>query len=253
MSNFKQFMNMKKIIMTAFVLVFISAQIMAQEKEHRNYPMLGEAAPAFTAESTLGTMNFPGDYTFKWKILFSHPADFTPVCTSEILELAASEDAFAKLGTKIIVVSTDDLDKHVAWEKDMEAITYKDRAPSKIDFPLVSDQNLAIAKQYGMIQPGTSSTRDVRGVFIVDPKNKIRAIFFYPMEVGRNLGEIERTLVALQTADKQHVLTPANWQPGGDVLLPYVKSTDEADKLATNDDAGYYQLTWYMRFKKGTK
>ena len=135
----------------------------------------------------------------------------------------------------------------------METLKYKEREPTKIDFPLVSDPNLEISKEYGMIQPSTSSTKDVRGVFIVDPKNKIRAMFFYPMEVGRNLGEIERTLVALQTADKQQVLIPANWQPGGDVLIPYVKSAAEAENLAMQNNPDYYQVTWYMRFQKGNK
>ncbi|MEI7895867.1 MAG: peroxiredoxin [bacterium] len=241
---------MKKIIVISVILVLSASQMWAQEKNQRNFPMLGEDAPSFIAESTTGTVNFPGDYVGRWKILFSHPADFTPVCTSEILELAAVQKNFEKLSTKILVVSVDQLENHVEWQKNMETIRFKDREPFKIDFPLVSDANLSIAKEYGMIQPSTSSTKDVRGVFIIDPKNKIRAMFFYPMNVGRNIGEIERTLVALQTADKQQVLMPANWQPGGDVLLPYVKSADESAKLATTDNSDYYQLTWYMRYKK---
>jgi len=244
---------MKKIIVIASALFFSITQIWAQEKNHVNFPMLGEDAPSFTAESTTGTLNFPDDYNFKWKILFSHPADFTPVCTSEILELAASQKDFEKLGANIVVVSVDKLENHVEWEKNMETIRYKDRDPVKIDFPLVSDPNLVIAKEYGMIHPSTSTTKDVRGVFIVDPKNKIRAIFYYPINVGRNLGEIERTLVALQTADKQQVLIPGNWQPGDDVLVPYVKSTAEAEKVAKQEDPDYYQLTWYMLFKKANK
>jgi peroxiredoxin (alkyl hydroperoxide reductase subunit C) len=244
---------MKKIILIACLLFFSLTHTWAQEKNRISLPMLGEDAPSFTAESTTGTINFPGDYTFKWKILFSHPADFTPVCTSEILELAAAQKDFEKIGAKIVVVSVDALENHIEWEKNIETIKYKDRDPVKIDFPLVSDQNMVIAKEYGMIQPSTSSTKDVRGVFIIDPKNKVRAMFFYPMNVGRNLGEIERTLIALQTADKQQVLIPANWQPGGDVLLPYVKSTDEAAKLAAQDNPDYYQVTWYMRFKKEQK
>jgi len=244
---------MKKIMILACILVFSLTQLWAQEKNHKNNPMLGDDAPSFTAESTTGILEFPADYNSKWKILFSHPADFTPVCTSEILELAASQNDFEKLGAKIIVISVDQLDNHRAWEKNMETIKYKDREPVKIDFPLVSDANQVISKAYGMIQPGTGSTKDVRGVFIIDPKNKIRAIFFYPMEVGRNLEEIERTLAALQTADKKHVLTPANWQQGGDVLIPYIKSTAENEKLLSKDDPDYYQLTWYMRFKRENK
>ncbi|MEI7980004.1 MAG: peroxiredoxin [Bacteroidota bacterium] len=244
---------MKKIILITTILILSVVQGWTQEKSQINFPMLGENAPSFTAESTTGTINFPEDYNFKWKILFSHPADFTPVCTSEILELAASQKDFDKLGAKIVVVSVDGLENHIEWKKSIETIKYKDREPSKIDFPLVSDQQLVIAKEYGMIQPSTSSTRDVRGVFIIDPKNKIRAMFFYPMNIGRNLGEIERTLVALQTADKQQVLIPANWQPGGDVLVPYVKTTADAGQTTLENDPDYYQLTWYMRFKKERK
>ena len=237
----------------ATILFFALTQLWAQEKNKINYPMLGDKAPSFTAESTTGTVNFPEDYIYKWKILFSHPADFTPVCTSEILELAEAQKDFKKLGTKIVIVSTDKLDMHTQWEKSMETIRYKDREPVKIEFPLVSDADYSISKEYGMLQSGASSTKDVRGVYIVDPKNKIRAMFFYPMEIGRNLDEIERTLVALQTADKLQVLIPANWQPGGDVLMPYSKSTDEAANLALQDNPDYYQVTWYMRFKKESK
>jgi len=243
---------MKKIIFILSIMCLSVTHLWAQEKNHVNYPMLGDDAPSFTAESTTGTLKFPDDFN-KWKILFSHPADFTPVCTSEILELAAAQKDFEKLGVHIVVVSTDRLENHVEWEKNIETLKYKNREPNKINFPLVSDANLEIAKQYGMIQPNTSSTKDVRGVFIVDPKNKIRAMMFYPMNVGRNMAEIERTVVALQTADKQTVLTPANWQPGDDVLIPYVKSTAEADNLASNNNPDYYQVTWYMRFKKGSK
>jgi peroxiredoxin 2/4 len=256
--GFNNFLNlkqrpMKKIILIASILFFPLTQIWAQEKDQITFPMLEEDAPAFTAESTTGTLNFPGDFGSKWKILFSHPADFTPVCTSEILELAASQKEFDKLGAKIIVVSVDQLENHNEWKKSIETLKYKGREPATIDFPLVSDTKLIVSRKYGMIQPSTSSTKDVRGVFIVDPKNKIRAMFFYPMNIGRNLGEIERTLVALQTADKQQVLIPANWQPGGDVLIPYVKSTSEAENLEKEDNPDYYQLTWYMRFKKGNK
>jgi peroxiredoxin 2/4 len=244
---------MKKIMLIASLLVLPIALIWAQDRTNFSIPMIGDDAPSFTAQSTTGTINFPEDFNTNWKILFSHPADFTPVCTSEILELAASQSEFDKLKSRIVVVSVDNIENHVEWEKNMETLKYKNREPVKIEFPLVSDANLAISKQYGMIHPNSSSSKDVRGVFIIDPNNKIRAIFFYPMTIGRNLGEIERTLIALQTSDKQHVLIPANWQPGGDVLVPYVKSDDEAAKMATSNDNDYYQVAWYMRFKKGSK
>jgi len=225
----------------------------AQERAQQYVPMLGDEAPSFLAESSTGVLNFPGEYYSQWKILFSHPADFTPVCTTEILELAAAQKDFEKLGTKLVVVSADKLSRHLDWKKNMETIRYKDRDPVKIDFPLVSDTALIIAREYGMIHPNSSTTKDVRGVFIIDPKNKIRAIFFYPMNIGRNLGEIERTLCALQTADKQQVLIPANWLPGGDVLMPNIKSTADADKVAKPNDPEYYKPAWYMVFKKGSR
>jgi peroxiredoxin (alkyl hydroperoxide reductase subunit C) len=241
---------MKKLILISGILFFSAAQIRAQENMPINYPMLGDVAPSFTAESTTGTVNFPEDYIYKWKILFSHPADFTPVCSSEILELASAQKDFENLGAKIVVVSVDNVDMHTQWVKSLESVSYKGKDQAKINFPLVSDGNLDIARQYGMIQKKSSTTRDVRGVFIVDPKNRIRAIFYYPMEIGRNLAEVERTLTALQTADKKHVLIPAGWQPGDDVLLPYKKSTSESSQDLAQEDPGLYQLTWYMTFTK---
>lgn len=244
---------MKSTIIIASILFFSLPFLQAQEKSQTCFPLLGDDAPSFNAESSAGILNFPDDFHNKWKILFSHPADFTPVCTTEILELAASQKDFDKLGTSIIVVSADKLASHIDWKKNMETIIYKNRKPVKIEFPLVSDPDFVIAREYGMIHPNSSVTNDVRGVFIIDPGNKIRAIFFYPMNIGRNLGEIERTLVALQTADKDKVLIPANWVPGGDVLMPGIKTTADADKIAEPGDSDYYKPTWYMVFKKGEK
>lgn len=236
---------MKKVAIIA-VLLITASQIWAQKNTSVQLPLIGESAPSFTAESTTGTINFPGDYSNKWKILFSHPADFTPVCTSELLDLAAMQDDFNNLGTQIVVISANDVASHTQWEKSMESINYKNRQGAKINFPLVGDKTLEISRQYGMVQPSSSSTKDVRGVFIIDPKNTIRAIFFYPMNIGRNMDEIKRTIIALQTADKKHVLMPAGWQPGGDVLLPYIKYTTDQEELAKKDDPDLYKVTWYM-------
>jgi peroxiredoxin 2/4 len=241
---------MKKILQISIVLVFLVSSAMAQEKANTVLPLLGENAPTFTAESTNGTIEFPKDNGSRWKIIFCHPADFTPVCSSEILELASLQEDFKKLKTDIIVVSTDNLDSHRQWVKSLESLEYKNKKTPKIDFPLVDDNNHAIARQYGMIQPGNNSTKDVRGVFIIDPQNKIRLMMYYPMNIGRNIDEIKRAVVALQTADKEHVLTPANWQAGNDVLVPFPKySTDQAE-LAKKEDPNLYSLTWYMLFKK---
>ena len=237
---------MKKVTIIAVLLIFSASQIWAQKNTSSPFPLIGESAPSFIAESTTGTIHFPGDYSNKWKILFSHPADFTPVCTSELLDLAAMQDDFNNLGTQIVVISVNDVASHTQWEKSMESINYKNRQASMIKFPLVGDNTLEISRKYGMVQPSSNSTKDVRGVFIIDPKNTIRAIFFYPMNIGRNMDEIKRTVLALQTSDKQNVLTPSGWQPGGDVLLPYTKYTSDQEALAKHNDPDLYKVTWYM-------
>jgi peroxiredoxin 2/4 len=237
---------MRKITLLAVILFTAVCQLWAQSNKGGTIPLIGESAPSFTASSTTGTVHFPGDYSNKWKILFSHPADFTPVCTSEILELASMQDDFSKLGTQLVVVSTNDVESHNQWIKSMESITYNNKQASKINFPLVDDKSLEISKKYGMLHASSNTTKDVRGVFIIDPKNVIRAIFFYPMNVGRNIDELKRTIQALQVADSKNVMTPADWQPGGDVLLPYTKYTSDQEELAKKNDPDLYKVTWYM-------
>jgi len=224
---------MKTKIFLFAVLFFAMTQVWAQSNNKKGevnsrIPLLGETAPSFTAESTNGTIEFPADYGSKWKILCSHPADFTPVCTSEIMELALMQKDFKDLNCALVVVSTDDLQRHNGWKKAIEdmAANDKNNEPVKIKFPLVDDSKLNISWEYGMINPTVDSRHAVRGVFIIDPDNKIRSISFYPSEVGRNMDEIKRAVIALQTSDKNTVLTPANWEPGKDVLLPYPKSVD---------------------------
>jgi len=236
---------MKKYIFLFTVLLFSGFLVRSQENNKTYLPLLGENAPAFTGESTNGVINFPEDYGGTWTILLSHPADFTPVCSSELLELGFMQDDFDKLGVKLIVLSTDALSSHYQWVNSIETIKYKNREPVKIKFPLIADETHDISRKYGMIQPNTSSTKDVRGVFLIDPSSKIRAIFFYPMDVGRNLDEIKRTVIALQTVDGKGISTPVDWNPGDDVLLK--KYTDISAKPVNED---VYQLIWYMTFMK---
>lgn len=236
---------MKKHIVLFTALLFSCFFAISQENNRIYLPLLGENAPAFTGESTTGVINFPEDYAGTWTILFSHPADFTPVCSSELLELGAMQDDFDKLGVKLIVISTDALSSHYQWVKSLETIKFKNREPVKIKFPLLADEAHDISKKYGMIHPNTSSTKDVRGVFLIDPSGIIRAIFFYPMAVGRNMDEIKRTVIALQTVDSKSVLTPVNWKPGDDVLVK-----EYADTTAKPVDKNIYQLIWYMTFKR---
>lgn len=217
-----------------FVLAFFAiGQVWSQSKDYKSevnsrIPLLGETAPSFIAESTNGTIEFPTEFGSKWKIIFSHPADFTPVCTSELMQLALMQQDFKELNCAIVVVSTDRLDRHRGWEKAMEDMIAEDKnnEPLKIKFPLVDDSKLNISAEYGMVNPTVDATHAVRGVFIIDPQNKIRFITFYPSEVGRNMDEIKRAVIALQTSDKNTVLMPVNWTPGKDVLLPYPKSVD---------------------------
>jgi peroxiredoxin 2/4 len=222
----------------------------AQQDISRNSPIAWGYAPSFKASSTTGTVNFPSDYYGKWKILFSHPADFTPVCTSEILALAELQEEFNKLNTALIVISTDGLNSHIEWVKSMESISVKGSKPVKIEFPLVTDANLEISKKYGILQQDSLMNRDIRSVYIINPENDIQAMFYYPRSVGRNLEEIKRTLIALQTHEKNNVLTPANWKPGDDVLLPSPKTIADAEKLRSKKNPDMYEAAWYMWYKK---
>ena len=234
------------------LLLFSTGKLYSQDKTLANIPMIGDDAPSFTAESTNGTINFPSDYGKKWKIIFSHPRDFTPVCSSECLTLAHMQDEFNQLNTQIIIVSTDTLVKHVLWKASLEETSYKDMPPVKINFPLVDDNRLVISKEYGMLHLPVSTTRDVRGVFIISPKNKIEAIYFYPMNIGRNMDEIKRTVIALQTAEtaKEQIMIPANWQLGDDVMVPHYPYTEKQLKSNPQLKEVYYNVGSYMWFRK---
>jgi len=243
---------MKTLFIFGTLFLLLVCNLKAQEKINASIPMIGDDAPLFIAETTSGLLNFPADYGSKWKIIFSHPQDFTPVCTTELLTLAHMQGIFEKLNTKLAVISTDVLDQHFMWKKLLEETTYKDMKPVKIKFPIIDDSKYSISKSYGMIHSKSSSTKDVRGVFIINPENKIAAVIFYPMNIGRNMEEIHRTLLALQMAEsgKSRVLTPANWQPGDDVMVPYLPYTEK--DLAANPSLtqSYYNVGSFMWFKK---
>ena len=253
---------MKKILLFVVTSLFVT-QIWSQSesasstqtvtKEDRNFriPLIGESAPSFTAESTNGTINFPIDFGRKWKVLFSHPQDFTPVCSTEILELANLQDEFDKLGTKLIVISTDALETHVQWKKSMETLNLNNKGSVKIKFPLVDDANLVVSKEYGMIHPSSNTTKSVRGVFIIDPDNIIQAIYFYPKSVGRNTDELLRMITALQATSSGKVLTPVNWRAGNDLLIPIPPKIDPITGKTSVPD-GFYSPIWYLWYKKAS-
>ncbi|HTX87868.1 MAG TPA: peroxiredoxin [Bacteroidales bacterium] len=241
---------MKTLALSLALLLSTVLSLFSQDVQTIRIPLIGETAPAFVAESTKGTVHFPDDYFGKWKILYSHPSDFTPVCTSEIIELAEMQPELEKLNTKVFIVSTDGISSHLEWIKSMESFRYKDRPPVKIDFPFISDKSMEISKKYGMIHPVANTTKDVRGVFIVDPDDHIQAIFFYPIAIGRNMDEIKRTLIALQLSASRNVLTPADWKPGEDVLIHSPQTQQDAQKLADRNDPALYSPVWYLWFKK---
>jgi len=218
--------------------------------EYNKMPLLGEEAPEFQAITTQGPINFPQDYKGKWVILFSHPADFTPVCTTEFIMFASMIDEFKALNTELIGVSVDSLYSHIAWLRKINELEWKDKKNVKVEFPLVEDILMNVSKKFGMIQPGQSDTKAVRAVFVIDPDSKIRAIMYYPLSTGRNFSEIKRLVLALQKADADKCATPADWQPGDDVIIPPADSMALAKERAESADEGMYCLDWFMCFKK---
>lgn len=198
-------------------------------------PRIGDKAPAFKAVTTQGPIDFPAQYAGSWVILFSHPADFTPVCTSEFMTFASLEARFTELNCKLVGLSVDGLYSHIAWLRTIkDKIEYKGMKNVEVKFPLIEDITMEVAKLYGMIQPGESSTKAVRAVFFIDPKGMIRAMVYYPLSLGRNFDELQRVLQALQTADAFSVATPADWRPGDDVIVPPAGSCGVAKERMDN-------------------
>ncbi|NQU84453.1 MAG: redoxin domain-containing protein [Mariniphaga sp.] len=235
---------MKKVSLLV-IAVLCTIMVMSQKK----IPLIGEKAPSFTANTTNGILNFPEDFGKNWKILFSHPRDFTPVCTSEVLQLARMQDEFDELGVKVAVISVDDNSTHKLWKKSIEDINQEGIDPVKIEFPILDDRKHVVSKKYGMLQDRSGNSKAVRGVFIINPDNIVQAIIYYPMQVGRNFYEIKRAVVALQTVNN-HTLTPANWNPGDDVLLRASPYLDPNLKDSVEIRKQYYNIgpiMWYKR------
>ena len=238
---------MKKISVSLLMSFFLVTLALAQTDQ---IPLIGSKAPTFTAETTQGELTFPQDFGKHWKILFSHPKDFTPVCSTELLELAYMQKELESMDVKIAVISTDNLSQHKMWVAQMEELDYKNYGPQKINFPVIDDSKMVVSKQYGMLHAPTSTSRDIRGVYIIDPNNVVRSINFYPVEVGRNMVEIERIVSALQTTDEEMVLTPANWNHGDDVIVPYLpyRESELADNPELKDE--FYNVGNRLWFKK---
>jgi len=221
------------------------------ENTQVNMPRIGDKAPSFKAVTTQGEINFPEQYAGKWVILFSHPADFTPVCTSEFMTFATMEDKFSELNCQLVGLSVDGLYSHIAWLRTIkDKIEYKGMKNVEVKFPLIEDITMEVAKMYGMMQPGESSTKAVRAVFVIDPKGIIRAIIYYPLSMGRNFDELLRVLQALQTADAFGVATPADWRPGDDVIVPTAGSCGVAKERMDGKEAGVTCHDWFFCTRK---
>lgn len=220
------------------------------EEQINRMPLIGDNAPEFKAVTTQGEINFPSNYKGKWVILFSHPADFTPVCTTEFMTFASMMDDFNKLNVQLVGLSVDSLYAHIAWLRKIQELEWNGLKNINVTFPLIEDIRMEVAKKYGMIQPNQSNTQAVRAVFIIDPKGIIRTILYYPLSTGRNFDEIKRIVTALQKADSDGVATPADWRPGDDVIIPTAGSCGTAKERMESKDENMYCLDWFMCFKR---
>jgi peroxiredoxin (alkyl hydroperoxide reductase subunit C) len=201
-------------------------------------PRLNAPAPDFTATTTHGPIKL-ADYRGKWLVLFSHPADFTPVCTTELVQFARRSKDFREINCELLGLSIDSVFSHIAWVRNI-----KDKLGVAIDYPIIADLDMKVAQTYGMIHPGASETATVRCVFVIDDRQMIRAMVYYPMTNGRNIDEIHRLVQSLQTADKNSCATPEGWRPGQKVVVPPPKTTKDAD--ARMEQGGIERTDWYL-------
>ncbi len=212
-------------------------------------PMIGDTAPSFRSMTTMGKVNFPDDYKGKWVVFFSHPADFTPVCTTEFIAFARRQEEFRELGVELLGLSIDSVHSHLAWARSIEGIRWAGQEPVKVGFPIVADISMDVARKYGMLQT-VAKTQTVRAVFIIDPESIVRTILYYPMSTGRNIDEIKRVVLSLQKHDEMHVSTPVDWTPGDDLVMGAPLTLEESDRRAAEagDDVIIYD--WYLAGKK---
>lgn len=250
---------------------------MPEERCHNvTMPLIGDDAPSFTARTTLGVVNFPDDYRGKWVVFFSHPGDFTPVCTTEFMRFASMQEEFGKINTELLGLSIDSNSSHIAWlEAIRDKIEYKGMKNVDIMFPVIEDLSMDVACRYGMIHPHARyspeeilekfertggklklqefSTETVRATFIIDPQAKIRAMLHYPFSNGRNMDEIKRLILALQKSDREHVYTPENWHPGEDVIVPNPTTWTGAKDRATGENESLKCSGWFLCMRKDIK
>jgi peroxiredoxin (alkyl hydroperoxide reductase subunit C) len=213
-----------------------------EEERERRMLLIGEKVPDFEANTTHGEIKFSEWAKGSWAILFSHPADFTPVCTTEFMAFADIWPELKKRNVRLIGLSIDSIYSHIAWVR-----AIKEKLGKEIPFPIIEDLSMNVAKKYGMIHPAQSSTAAVRAVFFIDPEFKLRALIYYPLSNGRNMQEILRVIDAVQTSDKYGVATPANWKPGEEVIVPPPKTVEGAEKRMRE---GFDCKDWFYCKKK---
>lgn len=212
-----------------------------KNEEMVRLPRLGEKAPEFEAITTQGNLKL-SDFKGSWLILFSHPADFTPVCTTEFIAFSDIYDELQKRNVNLLGLSIDSVYSHISWVRNIE-----EKLGKKIPFPVIADLNKDVAMKYGMVMPGESKTETSRCVFVIDPEGTMRAMIYYPLTTGRNMDEILRLIYGLQTTDKHHVATPANWRPGESVIVPPPATQEAAEERVKE---GYECKDWYFCQKK---
>lgn len=210
--------------------------------DYTGIPRIGDTAPDFEAVTTEGALKFSDWKRDKWAILFSHPADFTPVCSTELSEFARRSIEFEDRNTKLIGLSIDSIHSHLAWRENLKRIM-----DVEINYPMIADIDMKVAQKFGLLHPNESQTATVRAVFVIDPKQAVRAIIYYPLNVGRNVDEIVRLLDALQLTDKHSVAAPVNWKPGDKVIVPPPKTV--ADVAERKSHKEYEQLDFYLNKK----
>lgn len=215
---------------------------MTEAAVSKSLPKIGDPAPDFTAMTTHGELTFSKWAEGKWVVFFSHPADFTPVCSTELTEFGRRVEEFDKRGVKLIGLSVDSIHSHLAWHQNLQKIL-----GVKLPYPLIADSTRTVSELYGMIHPGASATVTVRALFVIDPKRVVRAVVYYPLNIGRNVDEVVRIVDALQTADSKGVACPVNWKPGEKVIVPPPKTEKEVeDRLALQ---GVERLDFYLTKK----
>lgn len=220
------------------------------EEEYMTMPLIGDPAPEFTADTSMGEINFPADYEGKWVVLFSHPGDFTPVCTTEFITFANMADDFKALNTELIGLSIDSTPSHIAWVESIEKIEWKDFKDTKIEFPIINDVSMDVSRKYGMVHD-EGGTAAIRAVFIIDDEGIVRLIMYYPASVGRNMDEILRAVKALQKADEANAATPADWRPGEPVIDPLPGSQESIKERVENAEKNNLDVkNWYLVFKE---